>query len=126
MIYIGINQKKQLDGGGEQVKTLQVSELNTGKGTEVMIGHLVSIHYTAWRWDGRMFDSTYDHQKPLVFRVGEGKVFRGLEQGVLGMKVGGKRKLSIPPDMAAGVNGTGGSIPPNAALIYEIELLKIN
>lgn len=106
------------------MKQLEVVDLKVGEGAQVIIGNTVTINYTGWRWDGKMFDNSYD-RKPVTFRVGAGDVIRGWDEGVLGMKEGGKRKLTVPPDMAAGVSGTGGDIPPNAALIYEVELVKI-
>jgi FKBP-type peptidyl-prolyl cis-trans isomerase FkpA len=124
IIFILLPKKKDTSGGGDQVKQLEVVDQKEGKGNQVIIGNSVTIHYTGWRWDGVMFDNSYD-RGPVTFRVGEGRVMRGWEQGVLGMKVGGKRKLTVPPDMATGVTGTGGAIPLNAALVYEIELLKI-
>jgi FKBP-type peptidyl-prolyl cis-trans isomerase len=83
------------------------------------------MHYTGWLENGTKFDSTLDRGQPIVFVLGHGEVIAGWEQGVVGMQVGGKRRLTIPPALAYGASGAGDTIPPNAALIFEVELLAI-
>lgn len=104
--------------------SMQVEDLTVGTGPTVKAGDTVSVHYTGTLTDGTKFDSSRDRGTPFEFTVGAGKVIKGWDQGLLGMKVGGTRKLTIPPDLAYGAAGKG-LIPPNAALIFEIELLNI-
>jgi FKBP-type peptidyl-prolyl cis-trans isomerase len=96
-----------------------------GTGTEATAGKKVSVHYTGWLTDGKKFDSSKDRGQPFQFRLGAGEVIRGWDQGVAGMKIGGKRKLTIPPDLGYGARGAGGVIPPNATLVFEVELLGV-
>jgi FKBP-type peptidyl-prolyl cis-trans isomerase len=100
-----------------------------GQGEEARAGHEVSVHYTGWLLyggeRGRKFDSSKDRQEPFAFSLGAGQVIRGWDEGVQGMKVGGTRVLTIPPGLAYGTRGAGGVIPPNATLIFEVELLAI-
>ena len=110
----------------EDVTELKIEDLTVGKGAEAKSGDLVTVHYTGWLTDGTKFDSSVDSGQPFQFTLGEGKVIPGWEEGVAGMKVGGKRKLTIPPDMGYGAQGAGGVIPPNATLVFEVELLGIN
>ena len=105
--------------------TLEVEDLQEGTGTEATAGRTVSVHYTGWLTDGKKFDSSVDRGTPFAFRLGGGEVIRGWDQGVAGMKVGGKRRLTIPPEMGYGARGAGGAIPPNATLVFEVELLEI-
>ncbi len=103
-----------------------------GSGTEATSGKSVSVHYTGWLHDaaqadghGKKFDSSLDRRQPFDFNLGAGQVIRGWDEGVAGMKVGGKRTLVIPPEMGYGARGAGGDIPPNATLVFEVELLGV-
>ena len=103
-----------------------------GSGNEAVAGRQVSVHYTGWLYDqsksdhkGQKFDSSRDRNDPFSFRLGGGQVIQGWDKGVQGMKVGGKRKLTIPPQMGYGERGAGGVIPPNATLVFEVELLGV-
>ena len=104
---------------------LQIVDLVVGTGGKAQYGQNVTVHYTGWLTDGTKFDSSVDRGKPFTFPLGEHRVIRGWEEGVAGMQVGGKRKLTIPPDMAYGARGAGGVIPPNAWLVFEVELLGL-
>lgn len=104
---------------------LIIEELVAGDGAEAQTGQNVSVHYTGWLADGTKFDSSVDRGQPFGFPLGAGRVIPGWDQGVVGMKVGGKRKLTIPPHMAYGERGFPGAIPPNATLTFEVELLGV-
>jgi FKBP-type peptidyl-prolyl cis-trans isomerase FkpA len=104
---------------------LQIEDLAVGTGPEAKAGDTVSVNYTGWLTDNTKFDSSLDRNQPFEFVLGQGSVIEGWDKGVVGMKVGGKRKLTIPPEMAYGEQGAGGTIPPNATLIFEVELLSI-
>ena len=96
-----------------------------GTGVEAVSGKSVTVHYTGTLTDGTKFDSSKDRGEPFTFNLGAGEVIKGWDQGVVGMKVGGKRKLTIPSELGYGTQGAGGVIPPNATLIFEVELLDV-
>lgn len=102
-----------------------IENIKAGEGAEAVNGKSVTVNYTGTLKDGTKFDSSYDRNQPFVFNLGAGEVIKGWDMGVLGMKVGGKRKLTIPPDLGYGATGAGGVIPPNATLIFEVELLGV-
>ncbi|WP_447975547.1 FKBP-type peptidyl-prolyl cis-trans isomerase [Nitrospira sp. Kam-Ns4a] len=104
---------------------LQYVDLTVGTGRPAEIGDTATVHYTGWLADGTKFDSSRDRNEPFSFRVGAGRVIKGWDEGILGMKVGGKRKLIIPPDLGYGSRGAGNVIPPNATLTFEVELLQL-
>lgn len=104
---------------------LKYQELKVGSGDEAKKGDTVEVHYTGWLTNGKKFDSSVDRNKPFSFSLGAGMVIKGWDEGVQGMKVGGKRKLIIPSELAYGKEGRGDVIPKNAELIFEVELLKI-
>jgi FKBP-type peptidyl-prolyl cis-trans isomerase FkpA len=108
------------------VTELIKEDTKVGTGAEAATGKLVSVHYTGWLADGTKFDSSKDRNQPFNFQLGAGQVIKGWDQGVVGMKVGGIRKLTIPPSLGYGANGAAGVIPPNATLIFEVELLGVN
>lgn len=105
------------------VADLKIEDLQVGTGAEAKAGMRVNVHYTGWLTDGQKFDSSLDRGQPFTFTLGGGQVIKGWDQGVQGMKVGGKRKLTIPPELGYGARGAGGVIPPNATLVFEVELL---
>jgi peptidylprolyl isomerase/FKBP-type peptidyl-prolyl cis-trans isomerase FkpA len=104
---------------------LIMEDLVVGTGTAAASGQKVTVHYTGWLTNGTKFDSSKDRGDPFVFPLGKGQVIKGWDQGVQGMKIGGKRKLTIPPEMGYGSRGAGGVIPPNATLVFEVELLGV-
>ena len=104
---------------------LIIEDLVVGNGETAAAGQSVSVHYTGWLTNGQKFDSSVDRNDPFEFNLGRGQVIPGWDQGVAGMQVGGKRKLTIPPNLAYGARGAGGVIPPNATLVFEVELLGI-
>ena len=104
---------------------LEIEDLVVGKGKEAKSGDKVKVHYVGTLADGKEFDSSKKHGKPFEFQLGKGNVIKGWDQGVVGMKVGGKRKLTIPPSLAYGARGVPGAIPPNATLTFEVELLGV-
>jgi FKBP-type peptidyl-prolyl cis-trans isomerase FkpA len=109
---------------------LTIEELVVGQGEAAASGQKVSVHYTGWLMEGgnagKKFDSSKDRGEAFVFPLGRGQVIKGWDEGVQGMKVGGKRKLTIPSALAYGSRGAGGVIPPNATLVFEVELLAVD
>jgi len=115
-----------------KITQLQKTDTTVGTGAEAVAGKIAVVHYTGWLYDasatdkkGRKFDSSLDRHSPFSFPLGSGRVIRGWDEGVVGMRVGGKRTLVIPPDLAYGSRGAGGVIPPGATLVFEIELLEV-
>ena len=104
---------------------LIIHDLAHGEGEEAVAGRTVSVHYTGWLENGEKFDSSLDRNDPFDFPLAGGRVIKGWDEGVQGMKVGGKRKLTIPSELGYGARGAGGVIPPNATLIFEVELLEV-
>jgi len=104
---------------------LIIEDVTVGEGAAAATGQKVTVHYTGWLTNGTQFDSSKDRNDPFVFPLGGGRVIKGWDEGVQGMKVGGKRKLTIPPALGYGARGAGGAIPPNATLVFEVELLGV-
>ena len=111
---------------------LQYEDTKAGHGAEATAGRNVKVHYTGWLYDptasnnrGKKFDSSKDRGQPFAFGLGQGQVIRGWDEGVQGMKVGGTRVLTIPAELGYGVRGAGGAIPPNAMLVFEVELVGV-
>ena len=104
---------------------LVIEDVTVGEGVAAATGQKVTVHYTGWLTNGTQFDSSKDRNDPFVFPLGGGRVIKGWDEGVQGMKVGGKRKLTIPPALGYGARGAGGAIPPNATLVFEVELLGV-
>ncbi len=102
---------------------LKFEDTTVGQGATATQGQVVSVHYTGWLENGTKFDSSKDRHEPFEFKLGAGQVIRGWDEGVAGMKVGGVRRLTIPPQLGYGDRGAGGVIPPKATLIFEVELL---
>ncbi len=122
------NTKSPTKVTGDGVKTasgLQYWDIKVGTGQEAKDGDKVKVHYTGWLTSGKKFDSSVDAHQPYDFTLGKGDVIKGWDEGVAGMKVGGKRQLRIPPDLAYGEKGYPGVIPPNATLIFDVQLLAV-
>lgn len=116
----------------DSITELRIVDLVVGDGALAVPGRDITVHYTGWLYDaskpdqrGRKFDSSKDRNDPFRFSLGAGQVIRGWDEGFAGMKVGGKRVLTIPPAMGYGARGAGGVIPPNAVLVFEVELLGV-
>ena len=114
------------------ITQLQITDTKPGTGAEARPGRAVRVHYTGWLYDagkgdkrGNKFDSSRDHGEPFEFNLGAREVIPGWDEGVAGMKVGGTRVLIVPPAMGYGARGAGGVIPPNATLVFEVELLEV-
>ena len=105
---------------------LIIEELVVGEGAEARAGQRVSVHYTGWLTNGSKFDSSKDRNEAFEFGLGRGQVIAGWDEGVQGMKIGGRRKLTIPSELGYGARGAGGVIPPNATLAFEVELLGLD
>jgi FKBP-type peptidyl-prolyl cis-trans isomerase FkpA len=104
---------------------LEIEELAVGTGVKAAKGHMVKVHYTGWLTDGTKFDSSVDRGRPFEFGLGQGRVIQGWDRGVSGMQVGGKRKLTIQPELGYGARGFPPVIPPNSVLVFEVELLGL-
>ncbi len=105
---------------------LIIEDVLVGQGAEARAGQKVSVHYTGWLTNGSKFDSSKDRNEPFQFSLGARQVIAGWDEGVQGMKIGGTRKLTIPPQLGYGARGAGGVIPPNATLVFEVELLGLS
>ena len=105
---------------------LVIEDIRVGDGAEATAGQTVSVHYPGTLTDGKKFDSSHDRGQPFKFKLGGGQVIKGWDQGVAGMKIGGLRKLTIPPHLGYGARGAGGVIGPNATLVFEVELLALS
>ena len=112
-------------GSVKTASGLSYTDLVKGTGAAPVSGKSVTVHYTGWLEDGKKFDSSLDRGQPFVFRIGAGEVIPGWDEGVMSMRVGGKRKLFIPAQLGYGAAGAPGAIPPNANLIFEVELLDV-
>ena len=113
---------------GKEVTTasgLKYTDVQIGTGATAQAGKTVSVHYTGTLTDGKKFDSSLDRGQPITFPLGTGKVIKGWDEGIAGMKVGGKRRLVIPPDLGYGARGSAPVIPPNATLIFDVELMDV-
>ena len=121
-------EKDRLEANGKETVTpsgVKYTDLRIGEGSEAATGKIVEVHYIGWLEDGTKFDSSRDRDRPFTFRLGAGDALKGWDEGLLGMKVGGKRKLVIPPELGFGKQGVGSVVPPNAVLLYEFELLAV-
>lgn len=122
-----INSTQKPKATSEQnMNGLKIEDITIGTGEMAVTGKSVTVNYSGTLTDGTKFDSSFDRNEPFTFNLGAGQVIQGWDEGVAGMKVGGKRKLTIPPELGYGASGAGGVIPPNATLVFEVELLKVN
>lgn len=119
------NEKGSNAGETVTASGLKYVDQVVGAGDIAVAGKTVSVHYTGWLENGKKFDSSVDRGQPFSFPLGAGRVIKGWDEGVQGMKIGGKRKLTIPSDLGYGSRGAGGVIPPNATLIFDVELLGV-
>ncbi len=128
LIVINLEEDNMLDEPGTitTASGLKLLDRVVGSGDEAKAGDKVTVHYTGTLTNGSKFDSSLDRGQPFTFALGAGQVIKGWDEGVAGMKVGGKRKLVIPANLGYGARGAGKVIPPNATLIFEVELLKVN
>jgi len=113
---------------GESMKTasgLEYIEIEVGTGEQAVAGKTVRVHYTGKFPDGKVFDSSYSRGEPIEFVLGAGRVIKGWDEGIALLKVGGKAQLVIPPELAYGERGAGGVIPPNATLVFDVELVEV-
>jgi FKBP-type peptidyl-prolyl cis-trans isomerase len=131
-MMIPMSEAQSGSPAGAPASGLKITDRKVGTGAEAVAGKQVTVHYTGWLFDaaakdnkGRKFDSSLDRKDPFGFGLGAGQVIRGWDQGVAGMKVGGQRTLVIPPEMGYGARGAGGVIPPNATLVFDVELLGV-
>jgi peptidylprolyl isomerase len=118
----------QAPANGREVVTpsgVKYTDLRPGQGEEAALGKIIEVHYIGWLEDGFKFDSSRDRNIPFTFRLGAGDVLKGWDEGLLGMKVGGRRQLIIPPELGFGKQGVGSVVPPNSVLFYEFELLGV-
>lgn len=127
-----VADNKETTGMTQKITELVKTDTVVGEGREAEPGFMVSVHYTGWLYDenapekkGEKFDSSVDRGQPFEFALGAGQVIQGWDQGFAGMKIGGKRTLIIPPEMGYGARGAGGVIPPNATLVFDVELLDV-
>ena len=130
LIFLGLftilkNSQPSQSIVAKQMASLKIEDLKIGTGPEVKSGDTVSIHYLGTLENGKKFDSSYDRGQPFETQIGVGQVIKGWDQGVVGMKVGGKRKLIIPPELGYGSQEIPGAIPANSTLIFDVELVKI-
>jgi FKBP-type peptidyl-prolyl cis-trans isomerase FkpA len=132
LVSVSVACSGEVNMGESKVSGLITQDQTVGTGHEAVAGRRVTVHYTGWLYDplrpenkGAKFDSSRDRNEPFTFQLGAGRVIRGWDEGVAGMKVGGRRILTIPPDYGYGASGAGGVIPPNATLLFDVELLDV-